>query len=164
MTKDSVFKKRLLKLVKLLKTVPDKQFDFGSWVGDDWKGKKDLSCGTTACALGWATTIPSLRKKGLRLFRGKEDGKDHWDSYGYVGLRGSLLDAAKAPQEAAREIFGLTSEEFGYLFTPGGGIGIDLTDYTGKSNSLAYSPDEGASAKEIARHIKNFVKLKYPNK
>jgi hypothetical protein len=59
--------KRLLKLADFLETVPRKRFDFTKWVGLDWKGKADLSCGTSACAIGWATTIPSFRKLGLKL-------------------------------------------------------------------------------------------------
>jgi hypothetical protein len=57
----------LLLLADRLDEVPVKQFFYGSWVGSDWGGKADLSCGTTACAGGWATTIPALRKLGLVL-------------------------------------------------------------------------------------------------
>jgi len=58
---------RLRLLVRKLRTVPRRQFDYCQWAGEDWKGKKDLSCGTAACALGWATTLPSLRRVGLKL-------------------------------------------------------------------------------------------------
>lgn len=63
-------------LVEFLKTsIPKARFDFSKWVGPEWKGKPDLSCGTTACALGWATTIPELRAQGLKLFKDEQGAK-----------------------------------------------------------------------------------------
>lgn len=62
--------RRLLKLADFLEKLSRKRFDYSCWVGEDWEGKQDLSCGTTACALGWATTIPSFRRVGLRLVAG----------------------------------------------------------------------------------------------
>lgn len=61
---------RLLKVTKKLDTLPPERYYHGSWVGNDWGGRSDLSCGTTACAMGWATTIPSFRRLGLRLTPG----------------------------------------------------------------------------------------------
>lgn len=59
---------RLLKLcTERLDTLPPGRYDHSTWVGGDWGGKTDLSCGTTACAMGWATTIPSFRRLGLKL-------------------------------------------------------------------------------------------------
>ncbi len=66
--KQSIFKFRMLYLAKFLRGLPPERFDYSSWVGDTWLKKQDLSCGTTACALGWAATIPEFRKStGLRL-------------------------------------------------------------------------------------------------
>lgn len=62
-----VFNRRLLKLADKLDEVPRNRFNYGSWVGDDWGGKPNLSCGTKACALGWATTMPEFRRLGLKL-------------------------------------------------------------------------------------------------
>lgn len=45
---------RLLKLAAFLDTVPPERFKYDTWAGEDWKGKPDLSCGTTACALSAA--------------------------------------------------------------------------------------------------------------
>jgi hypothetical protein len=36
-------------------------FDMGVW----FDSSQEPGCGTTACALGWATTIPALRDAGL---------------------------------------------------------------------------------------------------
>lgn len=51
-------------------TVVDDRFSLTTWVGSDnvpWQGKSDLSCGTSACAMGWAATIPSFQALGLSL-------------------------------------------------------------------------------------------------
>lgn len=59
---------RLLKLcTERLDTLPPGRYNHSHWVGGDWGGKTNLSCGTTACAMGWATTIPSFRRLGLKL-------------------------------------------------------------------------------------------------
>lgn len=60
---------RLLLLATRLREIPKKRFFISAWVGLDWLKKKDpeLSCGTTACAAGWATTIPELRAEGFFL-------------------------------------------------------------------------------------------------
>lgn len=48
-------KERLLKLAEFLETsVPNEEFDLGSW-----------RCGTTACAVGWACTMPEFTQQGL---------------------------------------------------------------------------------------------------
>lgn len=58
---------RLEALAAFLDTIPPDKFNYSEWVDRDWKGKPDLSCGTKACALGWATTMPEFRKLGLHL-------------------------------------------------------------------------------------------------
>jgi hypothetical protein len=78
-------KERLLRLAEFLeKEVPKDRFYYNHWVGHDWRGMDDLSCGTTACALGWAATIPEFHEAGLRLLKGHKrvDGT----YYGYVGV------------------------------------------------------------------------------
>ena len=67
-------KARLLKWAEFLEQLPPKRWDYGHWVGKSWQGAPDLSCGTTACALGWACTIHSFRKLGLRMGGGAK-----WD-------------------------------------------------------------------------------------
>lgn len=69
----AVGNRRLLKLAAFLRTLPRRRFDYTNWVGIDWKGAKDFSCGTTACALGWATTMPAFQRLGLRMGR-----RDQW--------------------------------------------------------------------------------------
>ena len=58
-------KRRLLKLADFLeKEVKPNWFNLNRWADYGWKEKE---CGTTACAVGWATAIPSFRKAGLKL-------------------------------------------------------------------------------------------------
>lgn len=148
-------KRRLLKLAKFLERLPKKRFDFGQWVGDDWKGKKDLSCGTTACALGWATAIPSFRKAGLRL---KSYGFTSYPRGGYVTLKGH--DNSLSSEEAAAQVFGITENEATYLFNPDmDSQGLD--DALAERLSLHDAPPSDASAKQVAKHIRRFVKAKF---
>ena len=71
-------KRRLLALADFMETVPRKHFDMSRWLrifvwsgypkltdSDRGEGEKKLGeCGTAACALGWATQVPALRRAG----------------------------------------------------------------------------------------------------
>jgi len=151
----SVYKKRLLKLADVLRKLPEAKFDYGSWVGNNWKGKSDLSCGTTACALGWATTIPSLRRAGLRLGEMKVNTTTPFAPY-MVGTSPSWSSA----REAGMEIFGLTEDEFEFLFIPGSCLNIDSDGDDFKEDYME-GPSDDATAKQVAKHIRNFVKAKF---
>lgn len=140
--------RRLLKLADFLDALPRKRFNYEVWVGQDWQGAPDLSCGTTACALGWAATMPEFRRLGLKLDRSDRDPASGfiapWMSGGTV-----KLPTGEVGEEAAAEVFGLTFDEACYLFDPS----TDL--YYAESAPL--SPDEHATAKRVARHIRQFV-------
>jgi hypothetical protein len=60
--------KRLTKLRDFLKTVPETRFDITQWATDGffYDNKPSTARGMAACAGGWACTIPSFRKAGLR--------------------------------------------------------------------------------------------------
>jgi hypothetical protein len=66
-------KRRLLKLAKFLddnSKVIGRKFCMETWAVDQFApgaAKRGYSCQTAACAVGWATAIPSLRRAGLRL-------------------------------------------------------------------------------------------------
>jgi hypothetical protein len=156
MNKDFIYKRRLLKLADFLQKLPRKRFNYASWVGEDWQGKENLSCGTTACAFGWAATIPSLRKAGLRMK--KVSGR------GYVTLKNSKYNNDfTMPRIAATEVFGLNNNEFEYLFLPDTWLTTD-SNMLGDSESilgLSGSPNDKADAKEVAKHIRRFVKARY---
>ncbi len=128
-------------LAALLDEIPPERFRYGHWAGQDWKGAADLSCGTTACALGWATTIPEF---GLQLCR---DGSAVFvTTKGYVPHE--TEDDFYLSLLAAETAFGLTHDEARYLFIPGDGYDV--------------RPEGDASAKVVADHIREFVKSGLP--
>lgn len=134
---------RLLRLANFLDGVPRERFDYKTFVGDDWQGKQNLSCGTTACALGWAATMPFFRKLGLRL--------EYANRYGAsVVVKNRPFNGSSL--ESAEFVFGITREQARYLFIPD-----EIVSFTD-----VVSPSVYASAKEVARHIRRFVK-KYLN-
>ena len=98
-------KERLLVLADFLETsVPKERFDLDEWVGDvegdpelDPKTLEYKPCGTSACASGWAATIPNFQKAGFVLV---VDNGDLSPSY-----RGKL------GWEAVASFFGLTDCE-----------------------------------------------------
>jgi hypothetical protein len=141
-------KDRLMKLVRKLRFVQKNKptkFNYARWVGQDWKGKADLSCGTTACALGFATTIPEFRKFGLRLHKTIDGGYVSWNNVHMgSGLNSSLY--------AAEQLFGISRDEANYLFTPNWSIS--------NNGSLLQSPTSDASAGEVADHIVRFIAYK----
>ncbi len=172
---EETFKSRLTELRDLLLTVPAKQFKFTSWVGLDWGGKPDLSCGTTACGFGWATTIPSLRDLGLGLYRSKG---------GFVTVAMSqeavTENASTAAEKAGEEVFGLSPQEFNYLFIPRedyDDFGVfneeDGDEYVDENSELSdelawqyetfgrFACSRTASAKELAENITHFIFIKY---
>jgi hypothetical protein len=146
--------KRLLKLADFLDKLPRKKFDFTTWVNKfTWGGKADLSCGTTACAMGWATTIPAFRKLGLRL-----------TETGQVCLMPGAPPVANSRARAGRRgprdgitsamvLFEILYEEADALFLPeGNGCWIDLQRFV--------APPATATPKQVAKHIRRFVELK----
>ncbi|WGH24447.1 hypothetical protein EAb13_CDS0029 [Acinetobacter phage EAb13] len=58
-------------LKEFLKTIPSEKFDLNTWRNNlqDSRKVSDLDlmteCGTTACAMGWAATLPEFKKEGL---------------------------------------------------------------------------------------------------
>lgn len=66
-------KRRLLKLADFLETkVPLNRFDMCHFAGAVADGRP--ACGTSACAAGWAATIPSFRAVGFRLINSRTMG------------------------------------------------------------------------------------------
>lgn len=99
--------KRLRELADLLDRVPERKFNMNTWANElphDLDPMKEDECGTTACVLGWATTLPFARKLGARI-----------EPMGWgVGI--VRTHASDLPREAARELFGLTDFEQTALF------------------------------------------------
>lgn len=103
--------KRLMKLIDFMDKLPQsarKHFYMGYWFGhsnDHDHGAWDyvtkhalMQCGTTACALGWAAVVPSLRKAGLRV---------------------PTQRSGPEPISIAKEFFGIDDDKAHALFNPG---------------------------------------------
>lgn len=164
---DHTFKSRLLRLADFLDTLDPARFNFDRWVGPDWQGRDDLSCGTTACGLGWATTIPEFRELGLRMMR-----NPRYVNYGFVGVTDSEVRGDEGNPnwlhvtEATRRIFGLDEEQTTHLFTP---CEIDICGCSepycvvcecveeDRENRNDYRLPKDAHPKMLARHIREFV-------
>lgn len=62
-------KRRLLVLAEKLSTVPNNQFDITHWMDHTLhqalQEGREPPCGTSACAAGWAATIPAFREAGF---------------------------------------------------------------------------------------------------
>lgn len=125
-------RERLTILAKFLATIPDERFDLGTWAGNDhiaWGGDKDLSCGTTACAMGWATTIPEFRELGLHLEKPSSFVRN-----GFAQLR----FGDEVAFMAAGAFMDLNTRETDYLFDPD-------------------SYDDGATPAEVVERINQFL-------
>ncbi len=146
---------RLLLLADFLDKLPPERFRFATWVGDTWGGKPDLSCGTTACALGWATTIPEFREAGLRMAPAIRDGLNSWPAH--VALVGNVSDdrhsLERAPFEAAAWVFDISEDEAEFLFLPtDDGDHEDEEEYV-SDGRMHYR----ASARDVAARIRDFA-------
>ena len=138
------YRNRLLALAKFLDELDPKRFDYEVWV--TYNGKMDWAdgmkafedCGTTACALGWACTMPKFRKLGLSMESGVPK---------LTGVVGAF--------PAARELFGLTYNESYYLFKP--------RNYPPRTagSALGQGPSAQATPQEVAAHLRKFADWKW---
>jgi hypothetical protein len=97
-----VYKERLLRLADFLDGLLPTQLAMWTWVTSRDADGTIGGCGTVACAIGWACTIPEFQEAGLSFdsreksprFNGKHDGS------------------------AAAAFFGLAPAEVHHLFYP----------------------------------------------
>lgn len=141
---------RLLATARFLRSLPPDRFDFGMWVGTDWKGMQDLSCGTTACVMGWAPQVPELKHLGLRILK----NENNVVGIGFPGEENGISNPGTNLRTACK-VFGVTYTQAHYLFLPDSrGFNREFSDA---------SPDENASAVEVAAHIERFVASRAPS-
>lgn len=126
--------RRLLKLAEFVSKQPRDKFEFSHFVGDDWKGAPDLSCGTSACAMGWATAMPYFRKLGLHLSR-----RGTYARHPVLKRQGNF-------EKIIERLFGFSAYEANKLFIPGNGFGN--------------CNDGPATPKAWARYARKFVARK----
>jgi hypothetical protein len=94
--------RRLLKVARILDSVPEEKFNLSFW-------KAVTPCGTTACAVGWAATDPSFKKAGLRLSLPAKPWVNKFAQIKYQCYLG---------WEAVEEFFHLDEHEARRLFSP----------------------------------------------
>lgn len=133
MSKKSLGERRLLALADHLETVDRKKFDMHRWakfkysVHDDEQRERipgrvkhlghenyqrDFhACGTVACALGHGTTMPSLRRAGLRLI------EDSWGDADIALVKKGERSIFGA-SEVGEKLFGIVHRRFCQMFVP----------------------------------------------
>ncbi len=151
-----LFKARLLKLARFVKKqVPRDRFNFKRYFAMSptvdalpLTTQPSMSlCNSVGCALGWGTAVPEFKKLGLHLF------KDN----GFVGV-GYGLDHGSY---AACALFGLTEDEFNFLFIPREDLQDEPEHVRHWDTYGCFSPLRSASAQEVAENIEWFVGFKY---
>lgn len=118
MKKQTIGHQRLAKLATFLYRVPRAQFDMEQWASRGFDAAQP-SCGTTACAIGWAASC--FQHEGFRLARGCAEvpipyyrDKGHWAAvtaffgvsrraaYGLFGL--PPAENKRGPRQVAKNI------------------------------------------------------------
>ena len=106
---------RLQTLAAFLRTVPQEHFDLHSWrssEGYEYASDDDLTtlqCGTTACAVGWACSLPEFQAQGLAW------GTDSLSYTGYPVYKFSEGGDAEG-WEAVEEFFDISYSTAEHLF------------------------------------------------
>lgn len=152
-------RKRLLKLADFLDQLPPQKFDFDSIAVEGEKPHKEAlkarkeSCGTTACAIGWMPAVFPRLTRWVRTIAPWDTVTIHIAPKG----RSKMRDF-----QVAEDVFGLTEQEAEWLFMPDAVVNNGL-EWWDKGYAEAISPcDSGATAKEVARHIRKFVEHGLP--
>ncbi len=111
---------RLLKLAAFLRLLPPEKFNLSYWVSDEagsLYGGEEVnlrSCGTKACAMGWATAMPLFRRLGLVFHSG------NLADPAIVAIeREDLKYSCYQPMAVAQHLFAISHVEADLLFAPG---------------------------------------------
>lgn len=126
--------KRLLQLAEFLEKLPRDKFDFSTW-------GRESSCGTVACALGWAPSMPFAKNMGIRLKA---------EFLGHEVMSFFMNGRFVTEFTVSKELFGLYDGATLFLFTP-----TDKDDLLG-NNGLSMS----STAKKVAANIRRFVAIR----
>lgn len=146
--------RRLEVLALFLETeVVDERFDYAGWVGTDWEGREDLSCGTVACALGWATVIPEFQAMGLSLNR----------TFAIPTIRGrqDACGSTVGAEGASQHIFGLSEYQHLCLFQGHPLWPAELTSlYPNHNKVIQGTKLHSAKKDEVIARIRQFIQLR----
>lgn len=131
--------RRLLKLAEFLEKLPRKKFDYTHWYRA--QSSDAYKCGTTACAIGWAATMPEFKRLGLKI--NVRDGCDVINGYEKVPVKvGTPVCGGYQEEAVAIPLFGLADDEALDLFFP-------------KTTN-----EDRATPKYVAKKIRKFVKAR----
>ena len=144
----TIYLKRLERLAAHVATRKPERFDFARWVGDNWKGAQDLSCGTTGCAWGHAPSLPFFQRLGVKLKN---------DFGASVVLEGSSDGDGNELQglSAAEKVFNLTEVEALHIFAPYSRFTAKDTEGYTKTYTLLHKE---ATPKQWAKHARRFIR------
>jgi hypothetical protein len=143
-----IYAGRLLILSTYLENLAPERFEFTHFVSPEWEGAQDLSCGATACGLGHAVVLFG-EECGVEFVRGS---RDFYEEGTLPKVKGTKLHGARAAIEAAHRMFDVGDEhDFERLFVP----------YTHPYELPKNRLSEDATAKDLAAHIRKFVKERY---
>jgi hypothetical protein len=169
---------RLVKLAQVLKTVKKENFYLGTWFDGDGgiteefskagieidkaiTDKQILECNTTACALGWAASIPAFQRLGLKLEFDRHDDVASVSLYDKTTGERITDDSF----EAARVFFGLRVDEEDtfedaneptYLFSPESYYS-ELEARGVDTNQTYREIDTHITTKDVINHIKKVL-------
>lgn len=127
------------------KQVDPSRFNFARWCGRDWQGAPDLSCGTNACAIGWATTMPMFRELGLELVAKKFEETVLSVAVYY---KGQDINYYHGEELAAAELFAIDLHVWRRLFIPAD----DWSDARDNGRLL-----DDATADEWVQHARGII-------
>jgi hypothetical protein len=122
---------RLAALVNLLRTIPPARFDLSGWAQEVEKSK-EVPCGTTACAVGYAVLHPHFKNLGLKL---------NADFSGDCRLEGKMEDANSTDNAPdVEEAFGIDGNAVAFFF-----------------DSFSYPKESETTPKEVAERIERHM-------
>lgn len=116
---------RLMRLTDLLDTIEPEAFDLEFWK------RSGPNCGTTACAIGHACTIPEFIEAGLQLH---VDVQEEEETTYFVAYKNYISSSA------VMEFFGLDYNQAMWLFYP-----------------LSYEDKDLRNPKKVATRIRKFL-------
>ncbi len=135
---------RLEKLASFLEQLPRKKFDFSAIVCGTDMPRKDLGCGSQACAIGWCPVVfPRLAE----YYREPHP----WSTDLSIFVRpkgetyGDMIDVG-------RVLFGLSPNETEALFDPNCSVC--------REDLRLAETGENATPKAVAKNIRKFIKIK----
>jgi len=138
--------RRLMKLARFLYVLPENKFGFAHVVSGKDLPRKELDCGSTACAIGWC---PVLWPKEVEYVDGRRFGED----YAVLPKNTDPLVTFHCIDATAKHLFGLESDEADALFQP----------YSQSRFPELAMLGRHASPESVAQNIAMFVSKRFPS-